>query len=74
MRLAILIKEYKGEQKVMSFPALQDAQLPADSIVITPGDEKRNLVSQKISRKLGVPMEDVDPILPPGNSSIISGL
>ena len=74
MRLAILIKEYKGEQKVMSFPVLQDAQLPADSIVITPGDEKRNLVSQKISRKLGVPMEDVDPILPPGNSSIISGL
>ncbi len=74
MRLAILIKEYKGEQKVMSFPALQDAQLPANTIIITPGDEKRNSISQKISKKLGMPMEDIDPILPPGNSSIISGL
>ena len=74
MKLSILIKEYKGEQKAMACPVPDESKLPDNSIIITPGDEKRNSVSQKISRKLGVPMEEIDPILPPGNSSIISGL
>ena len=74
MKLSILMKEYKGEQKAMAYPVLDESKLPENPIIITPGDEKRNSVSQKISRKLGVPMEEIDPILPPGNSSIISGL
>ena len=74
MKLAIFMKEYKGEPKAMAFPALQDASVPENTVIITPGDEKRNSVSQKISKKFGVPMEEIDPILPPGNSSIVSGL
>lgn len=74
LKLAIVRKEYKGELKAMIVPVTEDASIHTDWIIIMPGDEKRNVVSQKISKKMGVDREEIDALLPPGTSSIVSGI
>lgn len=74
LKLAIITKEYRKEEKTMVMPVIEEGTPLSEAIIITPGDEKRNAISQKISKKLGVDREEIDSLLPPGNSSIVSGL
>lgn len=39
---------------------------------ITPGDVKRNVISRDISKILGIGVDEIESILPPGSSQIIS--
>ena len=39
---------------------------------ITPGDVKRNVISRDISKALGIGVDEIESILPPGSSQIIS--
>ncbi|WP_393970758.1 ribosome rescue protein RqcH [Oxyplasma meridianum] len=39
---------------------------------ITPGDVKRNVIAREISKILGIGVEEIESILPPGSSQIIS--
>ena len=39
---------------------------------ITPGDVKRNVISRDISKLLGIGVDEIESILPPGSSQIIS--
>jgi predicted ribosome quality control (RQC) complex YloA/Tae2 family protein len=41
-------------------------------IRITPGDVKRNVISRDISKILGIGVDEIESILPPGSSQIIS--
>ena len=38
---------------------------------ITPGDVKRNIISREISKVLGIGVDEIESILPPGSSQII---
>lgn len=40
-------------------------------VKIAPGEMKRPIVAREVSEKTGVPLEEVEKLLPPGNSSII---
>ncbi len=73
LRLGIGITEYKGEPKPMVRPVLEESD-GRDLVIIAPGDEKRTVVAQKISKKMGVERDEIDSLLPPGTTSIISGV
>lgn len=74
LKLAIGMTDYKGESKPMVRPVLKSETQDKELIVITPGDEKRNMLAQRISKKLGVERDEIDTLLPPGTSSIESGI
>lgn len=74
LRLAIIRKEYKGEMKPMVVPVLDETETNSDRILLIPGDEKRNVVSQKISKKMGVDRDEIDALLPPGTTNIVSDI
>ena len=74
LKLAIYPEEAKDGIRPTLMPVLEGSSVPDGAIIITPGDEKRASVSQKISKKLGIEREEIDSILPPGNSSIESGI
>lgn len=74
LKLGIGTTEYKGEPKIMVRPVLDSGDNEQELIVIRPGDEKRNVVAQKISKKLGVERDEIDTLLPPGTTTIETGL
>ncbi len=74
LKLAIGMGEYKEETKPMVRPVLDPEQANKEFVVIRPGDEKRNVIAQKISKKLGVDRDEIDTLLPSGTTSIESGL
>lgn len=73
LKLAIVTMEYKGAQKPMVVPVIEEAKVQENGIIIVPGDEKRTVIAQKISKKMGVDRDEIDTLLPPGTSSILSG-
>lgn len=72
LKLAIGITDYKGENKPMVRPLLDKSS--AEEVVIIPGDEKRNVIAQKISKKFSSERDEIDTLLPPGTTTIESGL
>lgn len=73
LKLAIVTMEYKGALKPMVVPVIEEAKVQENGIIIVPGDEKRTVIAQKISKKMGVDRDEIDTLLPPGTSSILSG-
>ncbi len=74
LKLAVGMGEYNGETKPMVLPVLEGATPGKEFIVIRPGDEKRNAIAQKISKKLGVDRDEIDTLLPSGTTTIESGI
>ncbi len=74
LKLGIGMSDYKGETKPMVRPVLSENFSGTELVIIVPGEEKRNLVAAKISRKFGVERDEIDSLLPPGTTSIESGI
>ncbi len=72
IKLGIVMKDYKGNVIPMIFPVTESSSLSDNTVIITPGDEKRTLIAQQVSKILGIDREEVESILPPGNSQILS--
>ena len=72
LRLGIGMADYKGEAKPMVRPVLEEKSSDKELVIIVPGDEKRNSVASKISKKFGVERDEIDTLLPPGTTSIAS--
>lgn len=72
LKLSIGMTDYKGEPKPMVRPVINSPG--EEQVVIIPGDEKRNVVAQKISKKFSVERDEIDSLLPPGTTNIDSGL
>ncbi len=72
LSLEIGLIELKGEQVPMVCPAGVFPEGESKVVRILPGGEKRPVVSKKVSEILGVAREEIEGILPPGNSRIIS--
>ncbi len=69
MKLEISPVEINGDRIPMIAPVSESVK-NGPVITISPGGEKRTVISKKIAKTLGVDQEEIDPILPPGNSSI----
>lgn len=71
LSLEIGLIEQKGEKIPMICPngVLNSEQTKV--VQLLPGGEKRPVVSKKVSEMLGVPRDEIEPILPPGNSRIL---
>lgn len=74
LKLAIGMGQYKEEAKPMVRPVIDGDSEIKDFVVIRPGDEKRNAIAQKISKKFAVDRDEIDTLLPSGTTSIESGL
>ncbi|MCL4447922.1 MAG: NFACT family protein [Candidatus Thermoplasmatota archaeon] len=67
LELIITEREVGGLKVPMISPNVEGREYAAK---IVPGDEKRNSVSKKISSALGVERDEIEAILPPGDSMI----
>lgn len=71
MELVISLKEIRGFQVPMIHPRFPEKET-SKHVVIIPGDIKRQVVSAEVARILGVEKEEIDGILPPGGSRILT--
>lgn len=74
LRLAIGSTDFKGESKLMVRPVLDKGGPEGEFVVIVPGEEKRNAIAQKISKKFGAERDEIDTLLPSGTTTIESGI
>lgn len=71
LELEIGIVEYRNSSIPMICPpGILDPE-KSKVVKIVPGGEKRNVVSRKIAEILGISNEEIERILPPGNSQIV---
>ncbi|HLH85682.1 MAG TPA: NFACT RNA binding domain-containing protein, partial [Thermoplasmataceae archaeon] len=71
--LEIDLVELKGTEVPMihpPFPTQKDTD--SKKVVLRPGDSKRSEVAARVSEILGVSREEIEAILPPGGSTIVS--
>ena len=72
MELHISIHEHRDSTIPMIHPAFGDADSGnPKTVTISPGEVKRSSIAQEIAKKLGVDREEIEGILPPGNSQIL---
>lgn len=69
--LEIGVIQQKGEEIPMICPKGVLNSDETKIVQLLPGGEKRPIVSKKVSEMLGVPRDEIEPILPPGNSRIV---
>lgn len=71
IRLAVGEVEFEGERKIMCGPeSAVRAQSPR-MVVIRPGGLDKNLFAKHLAAEFGVPIEEVQSILPPGDVEIV---
>lgn len=71
LSLEIGLIEIKGEKVPMICPVGIHDENETKVVKILPGGEKRPVAARRISEMLGVPREEIESILPPGNSKIL---
>lgn len=71
LALEIGLVDMKGENIPMICPTGIHDPEKTKIVKILPGGEKRPVVSKKVAEILGVPREEIESILPPGNSRIV---
>lgn len=68
LRLAIGFIEYEGERKLMCAPESAVAARNMEYILLTPGDKSKEKVASELSPLLGVEVDRIVSLLPPGKS------
>jgi predicted ribosome quality control (RQC) complex YloA/Tae2 family protein len=71
IRLAIGEVEFEGERKVMCGPEAAVRSRSSRLLVIRPGETDKNLFARRVAAAFGVPIEEVQGVLPPGNVEVI---
>jgi predicted ribosome quality control (RQC) complex YloA/Tae2 family protein len=70
LKLVIKMREADGEEMLLAFPLSGPGGGDA-GIIIAPGDREAADVAKEISRSLGVKVESVQRLMPPGRSRIL---
>lgn len=71
MRLALGEVEYEGERKIMCGPESAVRARSKRLAVIRPGDIDKNFFAKLAAAEFGVPIEEVQGVLPPGNIDVV---
>jgi len=72
LRLAVAEIEIDGHRKIVCAPESAIAGKSTRSAVIGPGEEDREGIVRRFARAFAVPVEEIQRILPPGGSAILS--
>ena len=73
IRLGIGEMTYEGERKIMCGPVDAVKAACARNVIIRPGNVDKNLFAKGLAEDLGVPIEEVQSVLPPGNLEVVDG-
>jgi len=74
LRAAVCVVEHEGEKMAMLCPPSRISALAKRGkrcVVIEPGEEKKEVAAREIAEFLGVPVEDVVRVLPPGGVRVV---
>ena len=71
IRLAVGEVRVEGERKVMCGPESAVRAMSSRLVIIRPGEFDKNLFAKVLAQELGVPIEEVQSILPPGNVAVV---
>jgi predicted ribosome quality control (RQC) complex YloA/Tae2 family protein len=71
IRLAVGEVEFEGVKKVMCGPEPAVRSQSSRFLVIRPGELDKNLFARRLAAEFGVPIEEVQSVLPPGNVEVI---
>ena len=71
MRLALGEVEFEGERKIMCGPESAVRARSERMVVIRPGEIDKNFFAKLAAAEFGVPIEEVQSILPPGNIDVV---
>jgi predicted ribosome quality control (RQC) complex YloA/Tae2 family protein len=71
IRLAIGEVRVEGERKVMCGPESAVRAMSSRLAILRPGEVDKNLFAKILAREFGVPIEEVQSVLPPGNLEVV---
>jgi len=72
VRCALGVLEYGGQNLAMCGPLTAVEANCAKYIVLDPGEVKKSDMAKDASRALGIPLDDIMQVMPPGNVRVIS--
>ncbi|MFH0816803.1 MAG: ribosome rescue protein RqcH [Methanobacteriota archaeon] len=72
VRCALGVLEYGGQSLAMCGPVTAVEANCAKYIVLDPGEVKKSDIAKEASKALGLPLDDIMQVMPPGNCRILS--